>query len=238
MMGTFAGRALRLLGAAVAVAGLGAGAAYGMSLVRGGAGATGVIEACANGGNGGLRVVANNQTDCHRNETPISWNAVGPAGPPGVSPTVAQLAAGDPHCAAGGAAITDASGSVAYVCNGAPFSGTFTSPSGGFSLRVDDNGIELAGPNSQLITLDASGIRIKGENLNLEGGLNTQLRTGLSLDIRAGTSASLKAAGALTVEGSNVTIDGAGGCHPAARQGDAVAGGVIAGGSPQVCIGP
>ena len=67
---------------------------------------------------------------CVAPETQISWHQQGQKGEPGVpgkngtngtngvSPTVAQLAAGDPHCGAGGAAITDAAGSTAYVCSG------------------------------------------------------------------------------------------------------------------------
>jgi len=52
---------------------------------------------------------------CSSLETQISWNQKGQAG---VSPTVSQLAAGDANCPAGGAAITDAAGSTAYVCSG------------------------------------------------------------------------------------------------------------------------
>lgn len=42
----------------------------------------GVLEACVNPGNGGMRLVAAN-VPCHNNERRISWNAVGPAGPAG-----------------------------------------------------------------------------------------------------------------------------------------------------------
>ena len=40
------------------------------------------LEACINGGNGGMRLVASNVA-CHNNETRVAWNVVGPAGPPG-----------------------------------------------------------------------------------------------------------------------------------------------------------
>ncbi|HVM56781.1 MAG TPA: hypothetical protein VMT74_04895 [Gaiellaceae bacterium] len=118
---------------------------------------------------------------CTSFETQIQWNQkgqkgdVGPAGAPGVSPTVAQLSAGDSHCPAGGAAITDANGSTAYVCNGQdgqpgqpgkdgqPFSGTFTS--GQFSLTVTSSGVEIVGPNPA-ISIDSSGdVSIKGGNV-------------------------------------------------------------------------
>jgi hypothetical protein len=42
---------------------------------------------------------------------------VGPAGPPGTSPTVTQVPPGDPNCPLGGALLTDAYGSTAYVCS-------------------------------------------------------------------------------------------------------------------------
>jgi len=46
------------------------------------AGGSGTIEACVNPGNGGLRLVDAN-TDCHNNETRVSWNITGPQGPVG-----------------------------------------------------------------------------------------------------------------------------------------------------------
>lgn len=51
----------------------------------------GVLEACINGGNGGMRLVDAGQA-CHNNETRVSWNVTGPAGP--VGPTGATGAAG------------------------------------------------------------------------------------------------------------------------------------------------
>src|SRR5262245_41107817 len=42
----------------------------------------GVLEACINPGNGGMRLV-DSSTPCHNNESRVSWNIVGPAGPPG-----------------------------------------------------------------------------------------------------------------------------------------------------------
>jgi len=41
-----------------------------------------VLEACINPGNGGMRLV-DSSTACHNNETRVSWNITGPAGPPG-----------------------------------------------------------------------------------------------------------------------------------------------------------
>jgi Bacteriophage T4 gp5 C-terminal trimerisation domain len=102
---------------------------------------------------------------CTSVETKISWHQQGQKGDPGVpgpagkdgtngvSPTVAQLASGDPHCAAGGAAITDAAGTTAYVCSGQDgkdFAGTFTSPNGQYSLKVDDTGIQITGQGTSI----------------------------------------------------------------------------------------
>ncbi|MFL6010173.1 MAG: hypothetical protein ACJ734_00125 [Gaiellaceae bacterium] len=47
---------------------------------------------------------------CLSPESEISWNKQGRNG---ISPTVAQLAAGDANCPAGGASITDAAGNTA-----------------------------------------------------------------------------------------------------------------------------
>jgi hypothetical protein len=102
---------------------------------------------------------------CVAQETRVSWQQQGQKGDPGtpgqagadgvdgVSPTVAQLASGDSHCAAGGAAITDAAGTTAYVCSGQDgkdFAGTFTSPNGQSSLTVDDTGVVITGPGSSI----------------------------------------------------------------------------------------
>src|SRR4051812_44401044 len=69
---------------------------------------------------------------CTSLETQISWNQRGQNGTNGISPTVTQLPAGDSHCPAGGASLTDVSRNVAYVCNGQngadgkSFTGNFT----------------------------------------------------------------------------------------------------------------
>src|SRR5580765_876721 len=67
----------------------------------------GVLEACVNPGNGNMRLV-DASTDCHNNETRVSWNIegqpgpagpqgpIGPAGPQGLQgPAGAQGAKGD-----------------------------------------------------------------------------------------------------------------------------------------------
>lgn len=67
--------------------------------------APGVLEACINGGNGGMRLVDSSQ-QCHNNETRVSWNVTGPAGPTG--PTGATGATGP----AGPTGPTGATGST------------------------------------------------------------------------------------------------------------------------------
>ncbi len=99
--------------------------------------------------------------------------AQGPAGDNGVSPTVTQLAAGDPNCSAGGVAITDASSHTAYVCNGTngePFSGTFTSPDGLFSIGVTDSGITAKGP-SGTVQIGAGSVTVQSPDVKVGGGV-------------------------------------------------------------------
>lgn len=99
---------------------------------------------------------------CTALEAQITWNQRGQNGQNGISPTVAQLSTGDAHCPAGGASITDAANTVAYVCNGqngadgSSFDGSFTSPNGEFSLDVADDGVTITGPSST-ISLSPSG---------------------------------------------------------------------------------
>jgi hypothetical protein len=147
--------------------------------------AGGVLTGCRLNSNGSLRLIDPSVSSgplsrCTANETQVSWNeqgqpgAAGAPGKDGASPTVAQLAVGDTHCAAGGASITDAAGSVAYVCNGAagasgkdsaPFDGTFTSPNGRFKLSVSDQGVTVVGPDSSIALPAAGGIFILGGDI-------------------------------------------------------------------------
>ncbi len=110
-----------------------------------------------------MRIIDPSVDQCNKVEQQVTWNTQGPAGTNGASPTVTPLSAGDSHCLAGGAAITDASGSTAYVCS-AQTSGTFTSPNGLFSLTVSDTGVSIAGPHAS-VSLDSSGnVAVTGAN--------------------------------------------------------------------------
>ena len=197
--------------------------------------AGGVYHACL-AKTGTVRIIDTDTDQCKAVETAITFNQKGQPGDPGQSPAVAPVAAGDSHCAAGGAAITDAAGTTAYVCSGAngkdgadgkdgaPFSGTFTSPNGQYSISVTDTGVTVAGG---------------GTTVNLSG-------TGLSLESSSGLS--VQSAGTLGLSGALLTLNNSGPtCLRAARQGDSVLAtstnqgalseGFITGGSPTVCIG-
>lgn len=146
-----------------------------------------VYTACMLNGIGTIRLIdpsgpsSSLLSRCTRLETQITWSQKGPKGDTGapglpgtngtngangISPTVKQLSAGDPHCAAGGAAITDASGTTAYVCNGQDgkdgqsFTGTFTSPNQLFSLSVANDGVQISGPDSQVSLPSTGGVSV------------------------------------------------------------------------------
>ncbi|MEX1357485.1 MAG: hypothetical protein WD981_02565 [Gaiellaceae bacterium] len=203
----------------------------------------GAIDACFKPSNGTLYLLGNGsgRTVCQPGDVPISWNAAGlngqdgEDGQDGQSVTSEQLAPGeDANCPNGGSKFTSASG-VTYACNGSDgqdgedghdFAGTFASSNGLYRLRVEDDGIRLEGPNGRASLVD-TGIT---------------LDSALALTLRAGTAMSLRAAGPLTVNGTQITLNGPT-CMPAARIGDGVAVnpasgiGAITAGSLTVCIG-
>lgn len=89
----------------------------------------GVLEACINGGNGGMRLVDAAQP-CHNNETRVTWNVIGPPGPAGpTGPTGATGPAGPTGATgatgaigpAGPAGPTGPSGPPGPSSGGAPF---------------------------------------------------------------------------------------------------------------------
>jgi len=86
-----------------------------LPIVQYAATAPGELEACVNPGNGGLRLVDAAEA-CHSNETRVTWNITGPAGPPG--PT------GPPGPSSGGAPYV-------WICTPAHL------PNGGGSPRDD-----------------------------------------------------------------------------------------------------
>ena len=139
----------------------------------------GVYTACRLNGVGTIRLIdpsgpsTSLLSHCTKFETEITWNQKGQNG---VSPTVAQLSPGDSHCPAGGAAITDAAGTTAYVCSGQngqdgqSFTGAFTSPNKQFSLSVADNGVEITGPDATISLPSSGGVTIKSDgNVSIQG---------------------------------------------------------------------
>jgi Collagen triple helix repeat (20 copies) len=167
----------------------------------------------------------------------------GTDGSNGASPTVTQLPTGDPNCPTGGAAITDIANTTAYVCNGQdgtngpPFSGTYISPNGLYSLKVLDTGLTLRGPGGMITISDTDiGVRSNGgmsvqagTDLSLRGGLTATLdgavgstvRTSGVLDLKGGAQTLVESTGIVTLNGPLVTVNG--GCLPVARLGDPVA---------------
>jgi hypothetical protein len=120
---------------------------------------------------------------------------------------VTQLAVGDANCPAGGAAITDANNSTAYVCNGQagadgdPFTGTFTA--GDYSINVATTGITLSGPNSRRIVLDGNG-------MSFENGARLPLTIeGRSVDIEAATNVLIDAGSVFAADAPIATLKGA-----------------------------
>ena len=230
----------------------------------------GVIQGCYDSG-GNLKVIAS--LPCPKGYTAVSWNQKGdpgpkgdagakgdpgPAGQPGapgangVSPTVAQLTAGDPNCPAGGAAITDAPGSTAYVCSGEkgadgtdaePFSGTFTSPNGEYSITITDGGIALAHGTHASISLVGDDITVRSfDSTAVQTGNNLTLR-GANVTVEGQAVATVESNGQLSLKGGLVKVGGGSACLPAARLGDLVlvnpmsGSGSIISGVPAVCIG-
>ena len=192
--------------------------------------------------NGKMVLLTPKSPECPKKYHPIQWNVAGPQGLPGadgtdgVSPSVRQLAPGNPHCPAGGAAITDASNTTAFVCSGTPFSGTFTA--GDYSISVTRSGITLDGPASEKITLTDTGIVVDGgpgsvrakaaTAMTLESSTQLNLKSTV-MALESSTNLNLK--GILTkVEGTSILdLTGAltklgGGCRPVARVGDLVMG--------------
>jgi hypothetical protein len=216
--------------------------------------AGGVYTACKLNATGTIRLIdpsgpsSSLLSHCTALESQITWNQKGQPGAPGKdgsSPTVAQLPAGDTHCATGGgASIADAAGDIAYVCNGAPFDGTFTSPNGHFTLTVADTGVSIVGPDSSISLPAAGGIVIDAskESTTVGGDRTESVGGSDSLDVRGTRTEDLHGNETVRVSGTASIVatflqlnDGS--CSPAARAGDLVNSSVIVGGSASVCIG-
>lgn len=177
--------------------------------------AAGVYHGCIHKNTGALRVIDSATQQCNANtERSITFNRQGPAG---AAPTVAQLPSGDSHCAAGGAAITDAAGSTAYVCNGSngadgdSFDGTFTSPNGQYALSVTDAGIALtsnAGVQVGIVGDDVA-VQVDGD-LDVVVGHNSQLSIGSNMQVAVGSGLTQSVGGPMsTYVGGDLLFDAA-----------------------------
>lgn len=170
-------------------------------------------------------------------EVEIRWNQQGQAGPQGIqgppgddgddgtSPTVVQLAPGDPNCLAGGAAITDTAGSTAYVCSGQdgadgePFAGTFTSPNGEYSISVANDGIVLSHGSDASILLTGSNVAIaSGSGFQLTAGGNVLVTAGGELAAGSGTGTTLQSGNTFSID-SATSISASAGSTVAVQSG-------------------
>ena len=82
----------------------------------------GVLEACVNPGNGNMRLV-DSSTDCHSNETRVTWNIEGPPGPAGPTGPVGPTGATGPAGPAGPTGATGATGATGPAGPPGPSSG-------------------------------------------------------------------------------------------------------------------
>ncbi|HEY2543414.1 MAG TPA: hypothetical protein VGH92_10230 [Gaiellaceae bacterium] len=183
-----------------------AGVAYATSSLTSSSQATGVIQACENPGNGDLRVVANNATDCHANETALTWNVVGPQGPQGPQGPKGDTGPQGPQGDIGPKGDTGGTGPQGPA---GAFTGDFKSPNGQYSLSVTDTGITVSGPGGQVV-LNGSGIRVRSNStLTLESGTNTDITGGTAVSVKAGSNLTLEGSAATELKGSTVSVDGA-----------------------------
>jgi hypothetical protein len=134
-----------------------------------------VLEACINPGNGGMRLV-DASTACHSNETRVSWNIEGPAGPQGpVGPIGPQGPQGDPGAkgdtgAKGDAGPQGPEGPAGPSSSGPPYVWICTPahrPAGGGSPRSDVyvfNG-GAAAANVSVNILNSVGVNLLGHTI-------------------------------------------------------------------------
>ena len=203
-------------------------------------GSDGTIQGCY-GKIGGILRVVDSASQCKTSlEVPIKWSQNGQKGDPGlngtngvngtngtngvngapgISPTVTQLAPGDANCPAGGAALTDSTGSTAYVCSGQngqagadgqPFSGTFTSPNGQYSISVTDAGINITGTAGAHILLHNNDLSVRSGTVSVDADTNVQVRTGSNLSLQSGFDMTVRAGDDFALQAShNATVTAA-----------------------------
>lgn len=121
-------------------------------------------------------------------EVEITWNQQGLQGLPG--------APGTP-----GAAGTDGE-------DGEPFSGTFTSPNGEYSLSVTNSGIALAHGSDTALLLSGSDITVlTGSDLRLDAGEDVVVTAGRALATQSATTTSMDAGSAFGLEANSISAN-------------------------------
>lgn len=138
----------------------------------------GVLEACINPGNGGMRLVDSSQA-CHNNETRVQWNITGPAGPAGPTGPAGPAGATGATGATGPAGPTGATGATGPAgpagppgpsSGGAPFVWICTPahrPNSGGSPRDDVYVFNSSGTTANIAVniLDIDGNNLAGVNI-------------------------------------------------------------------------
>jgi hypothetical protein len=128
---------------------------------------------------------------CTAEESPITWGKAA-----GI-PIVAQLVSGDAHCPAGGASITGASGSVAYVCSAQSSNRNLQSPNGQYTLQLTDQGVALKGPGAT-IKIAAGTLDLSSNDETDEVGANRTETIGAADSLTVGTNRSVTVGGSQT----------------------------------------
>ena len=155
----------------------------------------GVLEACINGGNGGMRLV-DSSTQCHDNETRVSWNITGPAGPPGpagpagpAGPTGATGATG-PAGPPGPPGPTSGGAPYVWVCTpahrpasgGSPRDDVYVFNGSAVTANIAVNILDSTGNNLQGVTIPDSN---PAQTYPGEAGANTvTLAAGHTRDVQ------------------------------------------------------
>ena len=142
---------------------------------------TGVYTGCMLNKVGTVRLIdpslpaSNLMSHCTNVETKFTFNQQGQQGAPG-------LPGAPGKDGAPGADGKD--GKAKDGKDGQPFSGTFTSPNGQFSITVDDTGIKLAGPSNSIeLKPDGTIENRTDSSFNVTSGGATNLVAGTSLDL-------------------------------------------------------
>jgi hypothetical protein len=94
--------------------------------------------------------------------------------------------------------------------DGQPFSGTFTSPNGQYSISVTDAGINITGTAGANILLHNNDLSVRSGTVSIDADTDAQVRTGGILSLQAGTDVSVRASRDFALQASgNATVTAA-----------------------------